>query len=326
MENNPKLKIVFLDSFTTNPGDLSWSSLKSLGDFSHYENVVEMNDIIEKAHDADVIILNKAKINEEVLKHLTKVRLICVAATGYNSIDVSACANVGIPVCNVSGYSSPSVAQHVFALILALQNKVSEYTQEVGANKWSNQTFFSYQNQTWFELKGKTLGIFGFGKIGQQVAKVALAFEMKVIAFRKNVEKGSIPGVELVDKEYLFKNSDVLSLHTALNAETKGVINKQSLSMMKPTSILINTGRGPLVVEPALRDALLNKVIAGAGLDVLSSEPPEVDHVLFNIPNCVITPHIAWGSYESRSRLIEGLADNIKNFSSGTPINVVNGA
>ena len=324
MGNNTRMKIVFLDSFTTNPGDLSWSSLEALGDFYQYENVVEMNALIEKAHDADIIILNKAKINEASLKHLTKVKLICVAATGYNSIDVNACAKVGIPVCNVSGYSSPAVAQHVFALILALKNQVDTYSKEVSANKWSNQTFFSYQNQSWSELKGQTLGIFGFGKIGQEVATVALAFGMNVIAFRKNVEKGSMPGVNLVDREYLFKNSDILSLHTALNEETKGVINKSSLLMMKPSSLLINTGRGPLIVEEDLKWALENKTIAGAGLDVLSSEPPEMDHVLFNIPNCLITPHIAWGSVESRSRLIAGLAENIKRFKEGAPINVVN--
>jgi len=324
MESNESLKIVFLDSFTTNPGDLSWSSLQALGEFVHYENVIEGSELVEKAYDADIIILNKAKITEATLKHLTKVRLICVAATGYNSIDVIACANAGIPVCNVSGYSSPAVAQHVFALILALQNKVSEYTQEVKNNKWSNQAFFSYQNQTWFELKGKTLGIFGFGKIGQEVAKIGMAFGMRVIALRKNIEKGSIPGVELVDKEYLISESDVLSLHTALNEETEGLMNMQTLSKMKSSSFLINTGRGPLIVEEDLRVALDDGIIAGAGLDVLSSEPPEVHNVLFAAENCVITPHIAWGSLESRTRLVEGLADNIQNFMTGAPTNVVN--
>ncbi len=323
MENSQKLNIVFLDSFTTNPGDLSWSSLEALGNFSHYENIVEGEALIEKAKDADILILNKANITESVIQHLTKVKLICVAATGYNSVDVRACANAGIPVCNVSGYSSPAVAQHVFALILALQNQVRTYANEVSNNKWSNQKFFSYQNQSWYELKGKTFGIFGFGKIGQEVAKIALAFGMKVIAYRKHKEKGSIDGVELVEQDVLFAESDYLSLHTSLNQETHGLINADRLVKMKRSAVLINTGRGPLIVEADVRDALKEGVIAGAGLDVLSSEPPVVDHVLFGIPNCVITPHIAWGSVEARSRLIEGLVGNIQSYLKGRPINVV---
>jgi len=316
---NNTLNIVFLDSFTTNPGDLSWSALEALGKFTHYVNVIDGPELIEKAQDADIIILNKAYITEETLKHLTKVKLICVAATGYNSVDVDACAKVGIPVCNVSGYSSPAVAQHVFALILALQNKVSEYAQEVSENKWSDQTFFSYQNQTWYELKGKTLGVYGFGKIGQEVARIGLAFGMEVIAYRKHPEKGSIPGVILVDQETIFKKSDILSLHTALNK-----INSESLNKMKSTALLINTGRGPLINEGDLYAALDYGIIAGAGLDVMSSEPPEKNNLLFKAKNCVITPHIAWGSYESRTRLVEGLVENIKNFVLGKPSNVVN--
>ena len=324
MGNRERLKIVFLDSFTTNPGDLSWTALESLGEFSHFENIIEGKDIIQKAEDAEVVILNKAKITEATLQHLTKVKLFCVAATGYNSIDVEACRKKGIPVCNVSGYSSPAVAQHVFSLILALQNKVSAYSQEVSNNKWSSQNFFSYQNQSWFELKDKTMGIFGLGKIGEQVAQIALAFGMRVLAYRKHANKGSIPGVRLVDRDTLFRESDYLSLHTALNKETIGLINRESLSKMKSSAYLINTGRGPLIVEEDLRRALEDGVIAGAGLDVLSSEPPELDHVLFNAPNCLITPHIAWGSFESRTRLVEGLVSNIQNFIKGSPTNVVN--
>lgn len=324
MENNQKLKIVFLDSFTTNAGDLSWSPLEALGDFSFYENIVEGDDLLEKAKDADILILNKANILKDVIPHLTKVKLICVAATGYNSVDVSACANVGIPVCNVSGYSSPAVAQHVFALVLALQNQVRTYSEEVSRNKWSSQQFFSYQNQSWYELKGKTFGVFGLGKIGQEVAKIALAFGMKVVAYRKHIEKGSIAGVVLVEKETLFTESDFLSLHTTLNEETKGLINASVLSKMKRSAVLINTGRGPLIVESDLRDALNDGSIAGAGLDVLSSEPPEIDNVLFGIPNCVITPHIAWGSVEARTRLIDGVASNIRSYLEGEAKNVVN--
>lgn len=324
MENNNKARIVFLDSYTTNPGDLRWTALEQLGEFVHYKNVISHDEIISCAKDADIIILNKAVIGREELEHLTRVKLICVAATGYNSVDVEACRVKGIPVCNVSGYSSPAVAQQVFALILNIRNKVQLYSDEVSKGDWSNQEFFTYQHQSWFELKGKTFGILGLGKIGEEVANIALAFGMHVIAYRKNQAKGAPAGVQLVELDQLFQDSDILSLHSVLNEETKGIINQEVLSKMKSNSILINTGRGGLVVEEDLKEALLTKQIFAAGLDVLSAEPPPKDHILFGLENCIITPHQAWGSFESRTRLVEGLAQNIRAFQESDLINVVN--
>lgn len=317
-------RIIFLDSYTTNPGDLAWTRLANLGEFVHHKNIVNYPDIISKAKNAEIVILNKAIITKQVLNELPNLKLICVAATGYNSVDLEACSKMNIPVCNVKAYSSPAVAQQVFSLILALRNKVQIYSSEVSQGVWSDQAFFSYQNEPWFELKDKVMGIFGLGQIGENVARIADAFGMKVIAYRKHPEKGSPKHVQLVGKEELFSESDVLSLHTPLNEETKELINARSLGLMKPSALLINTGRGGLVNELDLKNALLSGIIAGAGLDVLSQEPPSKDHILFNLNNCLISPHLAWGSVESRMRLIEGLAKNIEGYLSGKLVNVLN--
>ncbi len=313
--------IVFLDSYTSNPGDLSWKDFESLGDFHQHENLHDIERISLLYPDVDVLISNKVYVGNELLERLPNLKLVCVAATGYNSIDVQACQKRNITVCNVVGYSAPSVAQHVFSNILGYIHHPLTYNKEVAEGKWSNQAHFSYFNQSWNELSGQALGIIGFGKIGQAVASVAIGFGMKVFANKRN----PIPfnGVEYVSKEQIFRESDFISLHTPLTTETEKMVNAKTLAMMKKSAVLINTGRGPLIDEMALKNALESKQIKAAFLDVLSVEPPPQDHLLFGLENCYITPHNAWTSVESRSRLLKGIYDNILAFNAGSPQNVV---
>jgi len=255
---------------------------------------------------------------------LPQLKLICTLATGYNNIDIDAANHFGITVCNAVGYSSPSVAQHVFALLLELTNRVGLHNADIQQNGWANSIDWCYSKSPLMELAGKTMGIYGYGKIGEQVATIALAFGMKVIAVRRSNKIPDNPQVQLVNLKTLFRESDVLSLHAPLTAENIGIINQQNLGLMKKSAFLINTGRGGLVNELALKTALLDGQIAGAGLDVLSQEPPPKDHLLLGVPNCLITPHHAWATNASRGRLIGILAENIRAFLAGTPQNVVN--
>lgn len=315
--------IVILDGHVANPGDLSWQAIANQGNLKIYPRTTD-NKVLERAKDADILIVNKRGLDKTILKQLPQLKCICTLATGYNNIDVVAARSLGITVCNAVGYSSPSVAQHVFALLLELINRVGLHNDHIQQNGWANSIDWCYWKSPMMELSGKTMGIYGFGKIGQQVAQIALAFGMKVIAVRKSNTPPSNKLIQLVSLETLLKESDVISLHAPLTTENTGIINSHHLELMKKTAYLINTGRGGLINEPDLKEALTTYQIAGAGLDVLSQEPPPKNHLLLGLTNCLITPHHAWATKESRARLITIVAENIKAFLEGKPQNVVN--
>lgn len=315
--------ITILDGYVTNPGDLSWQGITDLGETVIYDRT-SPDQIFDRAKEADILVVNKVVLDEEMLNNLSpKLKCICTLATGYNNIDIKTAQNRGITVCNAVGYSSTSVAQHVFALLLQLTNQVTLHNQSVQNNEWANSADWSYSKSPLMELKGKTMGVYGLGGIGREVVKIARAFGMKIIAVRKNPKKLKPDYIQLVDISTFFGKSDVVTLHVPLTYETQHLVNRTTLSMMKPTAFLINTGRGGLVNEADLRAALLQGWIAGAGLDVLSEEPSAQNHPLLNIPKCIITPHQAWATQESRSRLIQIVADNIAAFLKEKPQNVV---
>jgi len=314
--------IVILDGFVANPGDLSWEAIAALGQLTIYDRTSD-EELLERAKEAEILIINKRTLNRDTLYLLNRLKCICLLSTGYNSVDIQAAKERGIVVCNAVGYGSTSVAQHVFALLLELTNNIGLHNNSVQQNGWANSIDWCYSKRPLTELKDKTMGIYGLGRIGQEVAKIALAFGMKVIATRKNRNKPTPPAIQLVAFEKLLKESDVLTLHAPLTKENEQIINTRHLSMMKPSAYLINTGRGGLVNEVDLKKALLNGTIAGAGLDVLAQEPPPLNHVLLNIPNCLITPHQAWTSKEARARLLQIVAENISGFLIGNPQNIV---
>jgi glycerate dehydrogenase len=316
------MKIVILDGYTLNPGDLSWKPLQDLGEITIYDRSLP-HEIVERAAHADIVLVNKVILNAATLAQLPKLRYIGVMATGYNNIDVVAAKNQGITVTNVKAYGPASVAQHTFGLLLALTNHLELHSQSVFNGDWVASPDFCYTKTPLTELAGKTMGLIGLGDIGSHVARIAQAFDMRVIAYRKNPAQTKDSGIEMVALEQLFRQSDVISLHCPLTEETKELINRERLSWMKPNALLLNTGRGPLIHENDLAEALKNNVIAGAGLDVLSTEPPAADNPLFSAPNCIITPHIAWASFEARQRLLQMVADNLNAFETGSPMNVV---
>ncbi len=323
MSEKNKYKIAILDAQGMNPGDLSWDNIKLLGQIEFFNNTT-YDKITERAKDADIVVINKCQFDKNIIKSLPNLKYICESATGYDNIDVDYAAKRGIVVSNVKDYSTTSVVQHVFALIFALTNKVEYYSDQVHSGRWANNDFFTFWDFPIYELAGKTMGIYGFGQIGSKVAKVALSFGMNVLANRRNPSKGYIPGVEHAEIEKLISKSDILSLHAPLTGENTGFINAEKLSKMKKHALLINTARGKIINEQDLADALNNEIIAGAGLDVLSSEPPEKDNPLLSAKNCIITPHQAWASFEARERLLEGVIRNIESFIEGKPVNVVN--
>ncbi|MBI5914424.1 MAG: D-2-hydroxyacid dehydrogenase [Bacteroidetes bacterium] len=314
--------IVVLDGFTANPGDLSWQPLESLGRLTvHDRTPPEL--VAGRAADADIVLTNKAVLDEKTLARLPRLRCISVMATGYNVVDTAAAQRQGITVCNVRGYASESVAQHVFALILELTNHVSRHTAHTAAGGWQTSDDWSYTLQPMQELAGKTMGIYGFGQIGQRVAAIALAFGMRVVAHHKHPERDRQAGVTFVSFEKMLAESDVLSLHTPLSPDNQEVINWGTLAQMKRTALLINTGRGGLVSEPDLKKALETGIIAGAGLDVLTEEPPRSGNMLIGARNCIVTPHHAWATREARARLIEESAENVRVFLAGKSRNLV---
>lgn len=314
--------IVVLDGYTLNPGDLSWDKLQALGNVKIYDHS-KPEEVIPRAGEAQIILANKQKLSREILQALPELRCISVTATGYNNIDTAATEELGITVCNVSGYGTTAVAQHVFALMLHFLNQVADHHADVIAGGWSEKEDFAYTLSPITELAEKTLGIYGFGQIGQQVGKIGHAFGMRVISKHKHPERDVKSWVRFVDLEELFRESDFLSLHAPLTNENTGLVNAARLATMKPTAYLINTGRGGLVQEADLKAALENDQLAGAGLDVLSQEPPPADHLLFGVKNCVITPHNAWASREARQRLMDQTVDNVAAFLHGEPVNVV---
>lgn len=316
------MKIVVLDGFTLNPGDLDWSALQSLGDCTLY-NRSRPEEILHRAMDADIILTNKAVLSKEIIAKLTKAKYIGVLATGYNVVDVPAARERGIVVTNVPAYSTPSVAQVVFAMILEFTHRIRLHADLVQYGAWTLNPDFSFSRGELVELSGRTMGVIGFGSIGQAVTRIAGAIGMNVIVSTKTPGKYSDSTVTFVDLDKIFTTSDFISLHCALTEETKHLINNHRLYQMKRTAILINTSRGGVIDEQALANALNNDRIAGAGLDVISVEPPPRDHPLLTAKNCVITPHYAWASSAARKRLMETVVDNVRAFIAGKPINVV---
>ncbi len=317
------MKITVLDGYTLNPGDLSWAELEKFGETKIYDRT-EAALTVERSIDAGILVVNKHIIDESVLQKLPKLKCICVTATGFNNVDIEAANSRNILVCNVSGYGTSSVTQHVFALILELLNHVGKYNESVKKGDWSNSQDFTYYLSPIIGLEGKTLGIYGFGRIGQKVADIALSFDMKVIATHKHPGRDAKPGVQFVSLEKLFSESDIVTLHAPLNPDNEQFVNANLLRTMKATAFLINTGRGGLINELDLKMALENQWLAGAGLDVLQNEPPSSNHPLFGVANCIITPHIAWANNDARSRLLNLTIKNVEAFLQGNPINVVN--
>ncbi len=315
------MDIVVLDGYTLNPGDLGWNELQSLGRCTVYDRT-DTVDIVHRAKEAQIILTNKTPLTKETIDALPQIRYIGVMATGYNVVDVAAAKHRGIVVTNVPAYGTASVAQTVFALLLELTQRVRLHADLVKYGAWSVQPDFSFWQGELIELAGKTLGIVGFGNIGREVATIAAAFGMKVIVATRS-HTPSDKHIQFVDLDTLFKTSDVISLHCPLTEETKYLVNQHRLAQMKHTAILINTSRDALIDETALVDALNNNKIAGAGLDVLCVEPPPKDHPLFNAKNCVITPHYAWATLESRQRLMNIAIANLRAFLNGESINVV---
>lgn len=314
------MKTVILDKCTVTTGDLDMSPLERYGEIEYYD-VLPKERIIEVLQGADAVVVNKAVIDKEIMD-ATELRFIGLFATGYNNIDTEYAKQKGIVVCNVPGYSTDSVTQTTFSLLLDLAGSTSAYTASVARGDWQKATRFSYLSYPISEIAGKTLGIYGLGSIGMAVARVALAFGMKVIAYTRTPK--TVDGVEMVVQDELFARSDFLSFHCPLNNESAKVVNERTLALMKPTAYIINTARGGVIDEHALAAALKAKRIAGAGLDVLTTEPMAADCPLAGIENCIITPHVAWAAFESRSRLIEKVGENMSAFVNGAPINVVN--
>jgi glycerate dehydrogenase len=316
------MKIVVLDGFAMNPGDLTWKNLEQLGETKIYERSSQ-KETEERIAEADMVLTNKAVLNKELIDSAPKLKYIGVMATGYNIIDLAAAHRRNIVVTNVPSYSTVSVAQLTFALILELANHTALYAESVRNGDWIKSKDFSYHLKPIMELQDKTLGIIGFGQIGKAVANITIAFGMKVIASHKHPERDQMEGVSFVDEKTCFRKADIISLHCPLNEKNIQFVNKELLRIMKRSAFLINTSRGGLINETDLAEALNKGIIAGAALDVLSTEPPSADNLLLHAKNCLITPHVAWATFEARSRLMNVVVNNIKAFLEGKAENVV---
>lgn len=318
------MNIVVLDGYTTNPGDLDWGFLKQFGDCTIYDRTPRALTV-ERAKNAEIIVTNKVALDREILEQLPKLRFIELLSTGYNVIDCGYAKERGIPVCNIPAYSTDAVAQLVFAFLLAFCNRVTLHDEAVRAGEWANCPDFCFWKSNLAELGGKTLGIIGFGRIGQRVSELAAAFGMQVRAYTPHPkETGPGPGFAWVSLEEVLAASDFITLHCPLTPQTERMVNADFLRKMKPSAYLINTSRGPVVDETALAHALNTGLIAGAGVDVLSTEPAQACNPLLTARNCLITPHIAWAGYETRDRLLRICKANFEAFFAGEPIHVVN--
>lgn len=317
-------KIVVLDGYTTNPGDLDWNGLSQFGEATVHDRT-SPDEITARAQDAEFILINKTVLTDETMSKLPKVRYIGLLSTGTNAVDLEAARRRGISVTNIPAYSTASVAQMVFALLLELCMATGLHDRAVHDGEWAGSADFCFTKAPLVELAGKTMGIIGYGSIGRQVAKIASAMDMKVTAAsRSKKEENSIEGFRWLELPELLSQADVVSLHCPLTPETKGLINKEALHRMKCTAYLINTSRGPVLDEAAVAEALNTGRIAGAGLDVLSTEPPSPLNPLLAAKNCIITPHIAWATAEARARLINIAVGNVSAFIEGRAVNVVN--
>src|SRR3954454_14736973 len=318
------MKIVVLDGYYLNPGDLSWDALRQLGDVQVYDRTPAA-EAVARAAGAEIVFTNKTPLPAAALGQLPALRYIGVLATGYNIVDVVAAKARGIVVANIPTYGTASVAQFVFALLLELCHHVGAHTDAVRAGEWSCSPDWSFWKSPLMELADKTIGIIGFGRIGRQTARIADAMGMRVIANDTyQGDEPAYPEFRWATVEELLRESDVVSLHSPLFPETRGMINSQTLALMKPTAFLINTSRGPLIVDQDLADALNAGRLAGAALDVLSVEPPAANNPLLSARNCLVTPHMAWATREARSRLMDFAVANVTAFLAGAPVNVVN--
>lgn len=316
------MKIVVLDGKTTNPGDISWAPLEALGELTVYDETPQ-ELISQRAAGADALILNRVRLDRQTLRQLPHLRFIGALATGYNTIDTSAASELGITVCNVPLYCVETVAQHAFALLLCLCENVHLYSQTVRSGNWEQAVSMNYGPYPLHELTGKTMGILGYGNIGKCMANLGLALGMEVL-FYSRTPKEAPEGCRWASLDTLFSESDVISIHCPLTPDTQGLVGESLLSRMKPSAFLINTARGAIVDSAALAQALNEGRIAGAGIDVLEQEPPALDAPLLTAKNCIITPHIAWASREARERLVQIVAENLRQYLAGTPQNVVN--
>ena len=316
------MKIVVLDGYTLNPGDLSWSELEALGECVVYDRTPP-GEILGRAAGAEAVLTNKTMLGRREIEGLPDLRYVGVLATGHDVLDLEAARERGIAVTNVPAYGTRSVAQMTFALLLELTHHVGNHSRSVREGKWSGSADFCYWEQPLVELDGLTMGIVGYGNIGRTVAHLAMAFGMEVLCHTKTPPAGEFDGLVFVDVDVLFRESDVVSVHCPLTAETQGLVDARRLSLMKPSAFLLNTSRGPIVDEQALADALNSGTIAGAGLDVLSVEPPAADNPLLAARNCLITPHIAWASQAARRRLMVTVAENLRAFLADRPQNRV---
>ena len=317
------MKIVVLDSHALNPGDLSWDTLRAIGELQVFDRTAE-DQIVERARDAEIVLTTRTPLPEQILRQLKKTRYIGVLFTGYDVVDTKAARDLKITVTNVPTYATASTAEFTFALLLELCHHVGLHAEATRAGEWSRSTDFTFRKTPLIELAGKTMGIIGLGRIGRRVAEIAMAFEMRVIA--ADQIRGAVPdwpNFRWHEVDELLTQADVVSLHCPLLPQTRGMINSKSLALMKPSAFLINASRGPLVVEQDVADALNNGRIAGAAVDVLSSEPSSPDNPLLRAKNCIVTPHIAWATREARTRLLNTAIANVRAFLEGHPVNVV---
>lgn len=312
------MKIVVLDGRVENPGDLSWDALARLGELTVYDYTAPA-DAARRMADAEAVITNKTVLTRELIEGAKKLRYIGILATGYNVVDIDAAREKGIPVCNVPSYATEAVAQFVFALLLELCHHVGHHNAQVQAGKWTGCPDFSFWDYPLIELQGKTMGLIGYGRIGQATARIARAFGMDVIYASGHGRPGAAP------LEEVLRRSDVISLHCPLLPETRHIIDAAAIAQMKDGVMIINTGRGPLIDDTALRAALLSGKVSGAAVDVATVEPIPADNPLLGLPNCIITPHIAWAPREARQRLMDTVVENLRAFQAGAPVNVVNG-
>ena len=316
------MNIVILDGYTANPGDLSWQGLEEIGEVTGYDRT-KADETVARAADADIVLTNKVIISREIIAQLPRLKYIGVLATGYNVVDIEAAHERGITVTNVPAYSTESVAQMVFAHLLTVTNRTEHYAIENRNGRWTKNPDFCYWDFPHMELAGKTFGIVGLGNIGRRVAEIATAFGMHVKALTSKSADALPANIEKATLESILSTSDVLSLHCPLTDKTRHLINRETLRQMKPTAILINTGRGPLVDDQAVADALSGGRLAAFCADVLTEEPPKADNPLLKQPNAYMTPHIAWASKEARVRLVQVATDNVRAFINGRPQNMV---
>lgn len=318
------MKIVILDSNALNPGDMSWNQIRAFGEVTTYPRTQGKEEIIARIGNSDIVLLNKVPINSEILDACPSIKLICCLSTGYNVVDIQAARARNIPVCNVPAYSTAAVSQFTFALLLELCHRIGHHDKTVHDGKWSACPDFCYWDTPQMELAGKTMGIIGFGRIGQAVGRIAVAMGMKVLAYSRSRRPEGEKIAAYVDLDTLLTKSDIVSLHCPLFPETENLINAAAIAKMKNGAILLNTARGQIIDEAAVADALYSGKLRGAAMDVVSEEPIRADNPLLTAPNSIITPHMAWAPMETRQRILDVTVENINGYLSGNPVNVVN--